>query len=399
MHALDDTIVAIASPPGGAARGIVRLSGPEAVACFDESFRADDADRPLEPTAAVAVPGSLCLDEVPAPLPCELYVWPAGRSYTGQPVAEIHTIGSPPLLEAVVGRFCRAGARLAEPGEFTLRAFLAGRIDLTQAEAVLGVVDAADPRRLDVALNQLAGGLAGPLHRLRDSLLDLLAHLEAGLDFADEDLPFIESEELSTGLAEASREVARIVRQMAGRTETGRHIRAVLTGSPNTGKSSLFNALSGGAGALVSPHPGTTRDYLTAELDLDGVGCQLIDTAGVELGADLDEATLDDALGTVDDTARAVASRQTRQAHLRILCIDSTRRMNPGEREELAGPVAGQRVVVLTKTAAVLQEISRAGDLVARYGGEEFVILCPDCGIAAATIAAVEIGYVKVIAS
>ena len=101
-------------------------------------------------------------------MPCDLFLWPTDRSYTREPVAELHTIGSPPLLEALLAAVCRAGARLAEPGEFTLRAFLAGRLDLTQAEAVLGVIDARGSERLDAALAQLAGGLARPLHRLRD---------------------------------------------------------------------------------------------------------------------------------------------------------------------------------------------------------------------------------------
>ena len=137
-------------------------------------------------TRPTAVPGLCWLRGLAAPLPGELYLWPGKRSYTGQPVAEIHTLGSPPLLEALLRTVC-AAARLAEPGEFTFRAFLAGRIDLTQAEAVLGVIDAADPGQLHAALAQLAGGLARPLHRLRDELLDLLADLEANLDFAEED--------------------------------------------------------------------------------------------------------------------------------------------------------------------------------------------------------------------
>ena len=202
------------------------------------------------------------------------------RSYTGQPVVEIHTLGSPPLLEIVLRSICAAGARPAGPGEFTLRAFLAGRIDLTQAEAVLGVIDAGDRHELEIALGQLAGGLARPLHRLRNKLLDLLAQVEAGFDFADEDLAFITREELDRQLAEAESDAAAILRQVDSRHESSPGVRAVLVGRPNTGKSSLFNALAGDRAALVSDHPGTTRDYLTAELDLDGVKCQLIDTAG-----------------------------------------------------------------------------------------------------------------------
>ena len=189
MRSLDDTIAAIASPPGGGARGIVRLSGPGLRACLEECFRPSPPAPLATLTRPTAVPGLCWLRGLAAPLPGELFLWPGKRSYTGQPVAEIHTLGSPPLVEALLRTVCAAGARLAEPGEFTLRAFLAGRIDLTQAEAVLGVIDAADPGQLRAALVQLAGGLARPLHRLRDELLDLLADLEANLDFAEEDAP------------------------------------------------------------------------------------------------------------------------------------------------------------------------------------------------------------------
>src|SRR5205823_9108072 len=130
-------------------------------------------------------------DSSPRCVPCELFLWPTNRSYTREPVVELHTIGSRPVLESLQNAVCRAGARLAEPGEFTLRAFLAGRLDLTQAEAVLGVIEAEDRQQLDAALSQLAGGLAKPLAALRGQLLDLLAHLEAGLDFTDEDIEFI----------------------------------------------------------------------------------------------------------------------------------------------------------------------------------------------------------------
>ena len=340
-YPLDDTIAAIASPPGGAARAIVRASGPDVARCVERIFRADE---PVELSAiarARVIRGSLVWAEGAAPLPCDLYFWPGPRSYTGQPMAEIHTFGSPPLVEAVLRRLCEAGARLAEPGEFTLRAFLSGRIDLTQAEAVLGVVDAADPRQFDVALAQLAGGLAGPLHGLRERLIELLAHLEAGFDFADEDLPFITRDELLRALAEAAETVAALAGQMASRREAAERARVVIVGWPNTGKSSLFNALAGRTGALVSEHPGTTRDYLTAELDLDGAKCVLVDTAGIEPspgGADVD----------LRRAARAVAREQSRTADLRVFCLDSTRPLNPWERGQLAVDAAG-RLVVLTK--------------------------------------------------
>ncbi len=280
-----------------------------------------------------------------SPLPCELYLWPGRRSYTGQPAAEFHTIGSPPLVEALLSALCRSGARLAQPGEFTLRAFLSGRIDLTRAEAVLGAVDAADPRGLEVALAQLAGGLAGPLSQLRDALLDLLAHLEAGFDFADEDIAFIAPGEVEQQLAAAAATAERLARQMASRTETAQRVRVALVGWPNVGKSSLFNALAGRFQAIVSEHPGTTRDYLTAELDLDGVRCVLVDLAGIEPapppGAGVSDAEIAAA-------AQRAAQSQIAQAAVHVFCVDGSRGLNPWEHAQLAC-AARNRFVVVTK--------------------------------------------------
>ncbi|MBN1909708.1 MAG: tRNA modification GTPase [Pirellulales bacterium] len=339
---LDDTIVAIASGPGGAAEGIVRLSGPEAVTCVGRILAEEGATALVAADRPTALESAIRLPEIFAPLPCTCYVWPGGRSYTGQPVVEIHTLGSPPLLEAVVAECLAAGARSAEPGEFTLRAFLSGRIDLTQAEAVLGVIDAHDDRQLDAALAQLAGGLAQPLGRLRDTLLDLLGHLEAGLDFADEDLPLLETNQLSQRLADALADVEGLQRQLASRSRSGDLARAVLVGWPNAGKSSLFNALAGGPGALVSTQPGTTRDYLQAEIDLEGVHVELIDTAGIE--------PPEESLSEVAQAAQAVRADQVASADVQIVCLDGARPPNAWEQAQLAqGDVPG-RLVVRTKT-------------------------------------------------
>jgi tRNA modification GTPase len=204
---------------------------------------------------------------------------------------------------------------LAEPGEFTLRAFLGGRIDLTQAEAVLGVIDAGSRPELDVALRQMAGGLGGPLNQLRDDLLDLLAHLEAGLDFVEEDIEFIARDELLRQLETAEAYVAALTDQMASRGESSQAVRAVLLGGANVGKSSLFNALAERDGAIVSEIPGTTRDYLTARIDLAGVWCELVDTAGIDHAAQ----------NPIAAAAQQATAGQNRAAEVRILCIDSSR--------------------------------------------------------------------------
>jgi tRNA modification GTPase len=342
MYSLDDTIAAIASPPGGAARAIVRISGPQALDCLTRLLQ---LPRPLENCRSSlfphAVVGTLRLPQLSSPLPCEAYLWPQGRSYTGQPVVEIHTFGSPPLVQLVLRSVCTAGARLAGPGEFTLRAFLAGRIDLTQAEAVLGVIDAGSPQALNVALAQLAGGLARPLNRLRDALVDLLAHLEAGFDFADEELAFITHEDLDRQLADACRQLAGVRRQVAARGDATDIVRAVLVGRPNTGKSSLFNCLAGNRAALVSDHPGTTRDYLTAEIELDGVKCRLVDTAGTsseEIEGD-----------GIEQAAHSATADQRRAAQVQVLCLDATRPLDAWERSELLRTGGAERIIVLTK--------------------------------------------------
>jgi tRNA modification GTPase len=332
----DDTIAAVASPPGGAARDIVRLSGPAALACTGAVFRAADGRVLTEIRRPEAVPGELRLPGFASPCPATAWCWPGRRSYTRQPTVELHLVGSPPLVEATLAAVCAAGARLARPGEFTLRAFLAGRIDLTQAEAVLGVIDAADRRGLQVALQQLAGGLARPLAELRERLLELLAHLEAGLDFVEEDIEFIAADQLQRQLAAAADEVHRLAEQVQTRGASGAVPRVVLVGRPNVGKSSLFNALAG-ASALVSPIAGTTRDYLEAEVDLEGVRVRLCDTAGA---------------GMTENRILAAAETQRRgqaeAAHLLLLCLEASTPPGAWEREQLAD-ASPPRLVVLTK--------------------------------------------------
>jgi tRNA modification GTPase len=216
-------------------------------------------------------------------------------------MAEIHTVGSLPILQQVVTHCLGRGARPASPGEFTLRAFLNGRLDLTRAEAVLGVIEADDAVSLAVALQQLAGGLATPISALRDRLLNVLADLEAQLDFGEEpDVDPLERHALAGELESAARSVQELVLTLQGRDRPDATPRVVLIGPPNVGKSQLFNALLGSDQALVSPHAGTTRDYLTGWIDCEGLKVELIDTAGIDEPRDAVERT---AQGLRDDVA------------------------------------------------------------------------------------------------
>lgn len=340
-----DTIAAIASAPGGAYRGIVRVAGEEAVPLVSRIFQPASHEPPLaELRAATRVTGLVDLGSPLGCVPADVLVWPGSRSYTRQPSAEIHTIGSPPLLEAVLARLCQAGARIARPGEFTLRAFLAGRIDLTQAEAVLGVIDARDQGELDVALAQLAGGLAGPLHALRDRLLELLAHLEAGLDFVDEDIEFISRDELDRQMVAAACWIEALADQMQRRGVAQSLPRVVLCGEPNAGKSSLLNALCGTESALVSEVAGTTRDYVSARIRCGAIDIELIDTAGIDLQQPGE---------SIAAAAQEMAASQAEQAALVLVCIDASRPTTTWERRQLEmASGASSRIIVWTKCDA-----------------------------------------------
>lgn len=342
-----DTIVAVASAAGGAPRGILRLSGPHVFDGVTQTFIAASGD-PRQARVPRRFPGALRLPPPLGDVPCDLYIWPSDRSYTRQPSAELHLPGSPPILEAALTHLCRHGARLAQPGEFTLRAFLAGRIDLTQAEAVLGVIDAASQRELEVALKQLAGGLAAPLQELRERLLDLLAHLEAGLDFVEEDIEFITAEALDAELAEIGERLERLADQMDARQSAGETFRVVLFGEPNAGKSSLLNALAGEQAAIVSSSAGTTRDYVTRAVTIDGMRCELTDTAGLGLARE-DEASPDGA-------AELQARERIAEAHLTLLCLDATASRTLWEMEQLRLP--GERTLVVWCKSDLASEAS-----------------------------------------
>jgi len=249
------------------------------------------------------------------PFPAKLLLWQEGHSYTGDETVEIHTIGSPVLLDAMMTALLSASeeVRLAKPGEFTLRAFLSGRLDLSQAEAVLGVIDAADNADLKTALRQLAGNVSAPLSTVRTLLFDTLAQLEASLDFADEEIPAISERTLQRTLSEAFEQIEQLRQKIAHRGIAEGKPKIVLAGPPNVGKSTLFNKLVQKDAALVSPHAGTTRDYLEAEIDLDGIPVVLIDTAGIG----------DAALDELDESAQTMAQELLESADVIIYCDEN----------------------------------------------------------------------------
>lgn len=279
MYPTDDTIVAISTAAGSAARAIVRLSGPSAVALAAGVLHCPSG--PLETVGGFrARDGLLRLKLHGVELPARAYVFRAPRSYTRQDIVELHIPGPAVVASALVSELVQAGARRAQSGEFTARAFFSGRIDLSTAEAVADIIHAADDAHLRSALSALGGEIHRRCRQWASLLADALASVEASIDLADEGLTVESPADIHAALGPLAHDLRQTAHRAALLSDSAELPSAVLAGRPNVGKSSLLNALTGADRAIVSAMAGTTRDVLSAPLNLGGTTINLLDAAG-----------------------------------------------------------------------------------------------------------------------
>jgi len=277
-----DTIVALATPAGTGAIGIIRLSGPDAITIANNAFKGKDLTKQTTHTIHFGhiVDGDAVLDEVLA----SIFIAP--KSYTGENVVEISCHGSAYILESVIKLLMKKGARAAKPGEFTLRAFLNGQLDLSQAEAVADLIASNSKASQQVAIQQLRGGFSSQLQALREQLVQFASLIELELDFAEEDVEFANRDQLKILILQINGVIGGLIRSFELGNAIKQGVNTVIAGRPNAGKSTLLNALLNEERAIVSHIPGTTRDTIEEVLNINGINFRLIDTAGIREATD-----------------------------------------------------------------------------------------------------------------
>ncbi len=345
---MNDTIAAIATPLIPSAIGILRLSGENAIAVLDRVFTPDRGGPMAGRPDRKLVLGQL-RDETGAVIDhCLATVSRAPHSYTGEDTAELQCHGSPAALTLGLEALFRAGARQAQAGEFTRRAFLAGKLDLTRTEAVADLIHAQSAAAVRQAAGQLGGALAQAIDEIYDGLTDLMAHFHAVLDYPDEDIEPFQAAEMDYALTLAGRRLDALVATYRRGRALVEGVPCAIVGSPNAGKSTLFNALLGYDRAIVTPIPGTTRDTVEERVELGGVLLRLVDTAGLRNARDQVER-----LGV--ERSRAAVER----AELALVVLDGSRPLNEQDWEALElGQSAPRCIVVENKTDLTGPDVS-----------------------------------------
>ena len=333
---VNDTIAAISTPPGRGGIGIVRLSGPAASSIAAQLVVLRQPLEPARPRLADVIDAASAAGER---IDEAVVTWfAAPHSYTAEDVVEIAAHGSPVVLDLLLRRAIALGARLAEAGEFTHRAFLAGKLDLTQAEAVRDLIDAQTLTQARQAASQMGGALSRRVQPLKQSLVELIALLEAGIDFAEDDVAITPQNEIARHIDELAPPLAALEASFARGRIVHDGLTLAIVGRPNAGKSSLFNRLVERERAIVTAAPGTTRDLVTERIALDGIPIELVDTAGLR-----------EAQEEAEQMGIARSREALADAAIVLVVLDATQPLNQEERTLLASVEGRPAVVVINK--------------------------------------------------
>lgn len=351
-----DTIAAISTPPGRGGIGIVRLSGPLAAEIAAQLVK---LRQPLEPMRARLADvldaegaGGARIDEA------VVTFFAAPHSYTCDDLVEIAAHGSPVVLDMLLRRAIDLGARLAEPGEFTQRAFLRGKLDLTQAEAVRDLIDAQTLTQARQAASQMGGALSHRVQPVKQALVELIALLEAGIDFAEDDVEVTPQEEIALRIGEIAPPLEALEATFARGRVVHDGLTLAIVGRPNAGKSSLFNLLVQRDRAIVTATPGTTRDLVTERISLDGIPLELVDTAGLR-----------EAREEAEQLGIARSREALADAALVLVVLDATQPLNDEERSLLAAVEGRPAIVAINKSDLAGSEAVSSDLRAAQYAG------------------------------
>jgi tRNA modification GTPase len=334
-----DTIAAISTPPGRGGIGIVRLSGPLAASIAVQLVRLRRPLQPGRPRLADVLDEPSASGTASRVDEALVTYFAAPHSYTTDDLVEIAAHGSPVVLELLLRRALSLGARLAEPGEFTQRAFLAGRLDLTQAEAVRDLIDAQTLTQARQAATQLGGALSQRVQPVKQSLVELVALLEAGIDFAEDDVDVTPESEIARRIGELTPPLAALEATFARGRIVHDGLTLAIVGRPNVGKSSLFNRLVERERAIVTATPGTTRDLVTERISLDGIPLELVDTAGLR-----------ETLEEVEKMGIARSREALADASLVLIVLEANQPLNDEERALLTAVQGRPALLVLNKS-------------------------------------------------
>lgn len=362
---MDDTISAIATALGVGSIGVIRLSGPDSLAIADRIFAG--REKPGKDNARKLLYGHI-LDRKGQPIDEVLAVYmPGPHSYTGEDVCEIQCHGGRQALQEILSLTYQAGARPAEPGEFTKRAFLNGRLDLAEAESVMDIINAKSRQALVAANRGHEGGLSRKVRELRKKLRDLVVQLEAAIDYPEEDIEEVTYDRAAEVLAEGQAAVARLVRQGSAGRILREGLRTAIVGRPNVGKSSLLNSLLQADRAIVSNIPGTTRDIIEEQMTIGGIPLVLTDTAGLRDTEDLVEK-----IGV--ERSRAALE----DAQLALVVLDGSQPLS-GEDRELLRSLKDRKKLILVNKSDLPQMLDTEG-LQREYGSSDVIVLSVKTG-------------------